>query len=153
MDSTLQALGQLIIQAIPTVVIVLLLWFYLKVMFFGPMERVLAERDAATIGARKQADESLKRAEALASDYEEKIRAARSEIYREQEEQRRQWQAEQTARVSEARAKADSMVRQAREQIAGEAQIAKESLKNNVQSLADEITTTVLTGGRHEARS
>lgn len=153
MDSTLQALGQLITQAIPTVLIVLFLWFYLKLVFFGPMERVLSERDAATIGARKQADQSLKRAEALAADYEEKIRAARSEIYREQEEQRRKWQAGESARIAEARAKADQMVRQAREEIAAEAQIARESLKGNVQSLADEITATVLNGRRHEARS
>lgn len=153
MDSTLQALGQLITQAIPTVVIVLFLWFYLKFVFFGPMEGVLSQRDAATIGARRQANEALKRAEALAADYEEKIRAARSEIYREQEEQRRQWQAEESARIAEARAKADAMVRQARAGIAAEAEIARESLKRNVQALADEITATILDGRRHEARS
>jgi F-type H+-transporting ATPase subunit b len=146
MDATLQALGQLILQALPTFFLVLLLFFYLKAMFFGPMERILAQRDAATVGARKSAEESLKRAEAKAAAYEEQLRAARNEIYREQEEQRRQWQAEQSQQLITARANADQSIKAARAQIQAETEEARTGLRGNVQSLAEEITRAVLQG-------
>jgi len=153
MDATLQALGQLLIQALPTVFIVLFLWFYLKATYFGPMERLLGERDAATIGARQQAAESLKRAEAKTAEYEEQLRAARNDLYREQEEQRRKWQAEQTEQILQARAKSDAAVKQAREELAADAAITRENLRSNAKALADEITANLLDGRQHEART
>jgi F-type H+-transporting ATPase subunit b len=146
MDATLQALGQLILQALPTFFLVLILFLYLKAMFFGPMERILAQRDAATVGARKSAEESLKRAEAKAAAYEEQLRVARNEIYREQEELRRQWQAEQAQQVLAARERADQSVKAARAQIQAETEEARTGLRANVQSIADEITRAVLQG-------
>ena len=147
MDATLHALGDLIIQALPTFFIVLLLHFYLKQMFFKPMARLLAERDEATQGAKNKAVEALQRAGAMAASYEEQIRAARNEIYREQEEQRRKWRDEQSGQVSEARRAAEATVAQARAQLAAEAEAAKRSLAADTQSLADQITRTIL-GGR-----
>src|SRR4051812_21357932 len=102
MDSTLHALGQLLIQALPTFFLVLLLHFYLKQVFFKPLERVLQERNEATEGARKHAAEALDRAAGKAAAYEEQIRAARNEIYKEQEQQRRLWREQQTAQIAEA---------------------------------------------------
>ena len=50
MDATINALGQLLVQALPTFFIVLVLHFYLKQTFFKPLSRVLAERREATQG-------------------------------------------------------------------------------------------------------
>ena len=97
MEATLNALGGILLNAIPTFLLFLLLHFYLKSVFFGPMEKVLHERDEATAGARRRAQESLAKAEEKSRQYEETLRNARNEIYKEQEEQRKLWQAEQAA--------------------------------------------------------
>src|SRR5688572_8126088 len=105
MEQTLNAVAQILLQAVPTFVLVLLLHQYLRAVFFKPMGRVLAERDEATEGARRKAAESLARAESKAAGYEESLRAARNELYREQEEVRRKWLDEQAAQIRDARAR------------------------------------------------
>src|SRR5687767_11098927 len=125
MEATLNALGQILLQAIPTFVLVLLLHQYLKAVFFKPLARVLAERSEATEGARKKAAESLERAAAKAAAYEESLRSARNDIYREHEEVRRKWLNEQTAQILTARTQADVAVKQAKAQLAAEAESAK----------------------------
>jgi len=44
MDETLRALGGILLRAIPTFVLVVLLHFYLKFVFFKPLQRVLRQR-------------------------------------------------------------------------------------------------------------
>ena len=146
MEATFQALGQLLVQAVPTFLIVLLLFFYLKQVFFKPLARILAERDEATQGARKRAAEALDRANAKASQYEHQIKAARNEIYREQEEQRRRWRDEQSAQVVAARRSAEQTVAGARAQLTANAEQAKQALKGETQVLADRITQVILRG-------
>jgi len=146
MDQTLNALGQLLVQALPTFFIVLLLFVYLRQVFFLPLGRVLAARDEATAGARRKAVAALEHANAKAAAYEEQIRAARNEIYREQEEQRRLWREQQTAQIAEARRNAEAQVAQARAALALEAEAAKASLAAETQSLAESISQTILQG-------
>ena len=83
MEATLNALGQILLKAMPTFVLVFLLYFYLKRMFFRPLEGVLRKRYEATEGARKLADESLAKAAAKAEEFEAAMRAARGEVYQE----------------------------------------------------------------------
>ena len=146
MDATLRALGELIIQALPTFFIVLLLHFYLKGMFFKPLARVLAERNEATQGARLKAAAALEQANVKAAAYEEYIRVARNELYREQEEQRRLWREQQTSQIAEARKSAESLVAQARAQIAVEAGEARQALARETDLLAERITRSILHG-------
>ena len=105
---------------------------------------MLAQRNEATEGARKKAAEALDRAQAKAAAYEEQIRAARNEIYREQEEVRRKWRDDQAAQLVTARQSAEAAVAEGRGRIAGEAAEAKSSLAANSQSLADQITQAIL---------
>src|SRR5579862_667400 len=100
MEQIIQSLGGILLKAIPTVFILLLLHFYLKAMLFGPLARVLKERDELTVGARKAAEQSLAAAERKAQEYESKLREARAEVYRQQEETRRVWLEEQTAQIA-----------------------------------------------------
>jgi F-type H+-transporting ATPase subunit b len=143
---TLIAVGQLLIQSLPTFFIVLFLYFYLKQVFFGPLDRVLAQRREATEGARILAAAALERAAARAAQYEEQLRAARNEIYKEQEEQRKLWRDKQTAQIAEARKSADAAVASAKAEIAAEANAAKQSLASQTQGLADRITSAILQG-------
>lgn len=148
MDATLNALGGILLNALPTFLLFLLLHFYLKAIFFKPMERMLAQREEATAGARRKAEESLARAEERSRQYEESMRAARGEVYKEQEELRRQWLKTQEAQIAEASAKARDLVAAAREQVAAEAAAARQSLESESRLLADRIASSVLSGGR-----
>ncbi|HYI96763.1 MAG TPA: hypothetical protein VEX68_24695 [Bryobacteraceae bacterium] len=144
MEATLHALGQILVQALPTFFLVLLLFVYLRSIFFKPLERVLAERDEATQGARQKAAAALDRAQAKAAVYEDQIRAARNDIYREQEEARLKWRDEQTAQIAAARNRTETLVKEAKASVAAEANQAKADLALNSQSLADEITQAIL---------
>ncbi len=144
MDQVLHALGGLLLNAVPTFVLVIALYFYLKRMYFRPMARVLAERAEATEGARRQASDMLAQASAKAAEYDEKLRHARSEIYHEQEQYRERLRQDQAQAVAQARQGASAAVKQASDQLAGEAAAARQLLAAQADSLANEIVQTVL---------
>ena len=93
------------------------------------------------------AAEALERANAKAAAYEEQIRAARNEIYKEQEEQRRRWRDEQMRQIATARRSAEEAVGDAKAQLTAQAEEAKRSLAGETQMLADQITHAIV-GGR-----
>ena len=62
MDQILHQLGQLLLRAVPTFLLVVVLHFYLKSCSSSPWGRCCEQRYEATEGARKLADESLERA-------------------------------------------------------------------------------------------
>jgi len=144
MDQTLHALGELFLKAVPTFILVLLLHFYLKRMFFAPLERALKVREEATEGARKSAEAALARAEQRAAEYDAALRAARAELSREQEEKRNQWRAESATLVGQAKHSAHEALKQARAGIAAEAATARQALAAESQSLADDIARSIL---------
>jgi F-type H+-transporting ATPase subunit b len=144
MEETLRALGGVLLRAIPTFLLVVFLHFYLKSMFFGPLQKVLKERYDATEGARKMADASLAKAAEKAAEYEAALRAARAETYKELEQLRRQLQEERAAGVREARAKADAQVAEAKASLNAEMAVLKRSLEAESESLADRIASKIL---------
>lgn len=144
MEATLHALGDIVLRGLPTFFLLLLLHFYLKRTFFAPLDKVLAERYAATTGARKDAENAMAKAEAKAKEYEDAIRAARTEVYRENEALRKRWREEQSAVLSESRAKADSAVAVAKADLAAEVRSARESLQVESDRIADGIVTAIL---------
>src|SRR3954447_11063230 len=110
MDETLRAVGQLLIQSLPTFFIVLFLFVFLRQVFFVPLDRVLSQRREATEGARVRAAEALARANAKAAEYEERLRSARNDLFREQDEQRRLLRDQQAAQIADARRNAEQTV-------------------------------------------
>jgi F-type H+-transporting ATPase subunit b len=48
MEATLHALSGILLRAVPTFLIVIFLHFYLKYMFFKPLDKVLQARYEAT---------------------------------------------------------------------------------------------------------
>ena len=131
-------------KAIPTIVLVLILHIYLKKMLFGPLDRVLKQRDEATSGARKAAEESLAKADRRAAEYETAIRDARADVYKEHEQARSQMLADQDTRLKEAKARVDAMIQEARIRIQADAEAAKKSLESSAGVLADRIADAVL---------
>ncbi len=144
MQETLRALSGLLLEAVPTLIIILLLHFYLKKVYFQPMEKVLAARFSATEGARKLAEESLERASAMAIEYDAALRAARNELYKEQEEFRQALNQEHEQALKDARERASQMVKKASVQLEAELEASKEALKRDAGALSDRIVETIL---------
>ena len=144
MDQTLHALGGIVLKSIPTVVLLLFFYFYLKSMLFGPLTRVLKEREELTAGTRDAAQKSLKAAERKVQEYEAKMREARAEVYREQEETRKRWLEDQASQVDGARERTGQTVQQAKEEMSTEITAARQTLAESAEALADQIATTVL---------
>jgi F-type H+-transporting ATPase subunit b len=144
MGQTLQALGGILLQAIPTICLLLIVHFYLKWMFFRPMREVLDKRREATDGARESAAAMLKQASEKAATLEAALRRARDEIYQENEELRRHWIEEQTGRLEDARRESRELIHKAKQELDAEAEVAKRSLTATAETLADEITRSLL---------
>ncbi|MCI0404234.1 MAG: ATP synthase F0 subunit B [Acidobacteria bacterium] len=139
-----QQLLDLLIGALPTVIIVFFLFFFLRWAFWNPLERALAERRAATEGARQQADQAIARANEKLRQYEEALRQARAEVYRQQEAGRQQAVEERNRIVREARERANQSIRQAKLEIAADVDRAKKTLEAESERLAEEIAQSLL---------
>src|SRR4051794_1276461 len=144
MEDTLHALAGILVRAIPTVAILLLLHFYLKAVFFKPLDKVLKSRYELTEGSRQKAEESLRNAESLAAEYAAQLRQARAEIYASQEKLHKELEDRHAAEVAEARAQADALIKTAKAQIAGDVEAAKQSLGQESDRLAERIAETLL---------
>lgn len=144
MEQTLQDLAGILIKAIPTVVLLLILHTFLKAVLFGPTEKMLAERESLTKGARKAAEDSLELAERKTAEYEAKLREAKAEVYKEQEETRKKWLEDQAAQIAEARKSAEATVANAKASIAQEAVAARATLQRTSEGIADQIANTLL---------
>ena len=76
----LKQLGDLFLAAVPTAVFVFLFYLFLRWSFFGPIERVVRERDRRIEGARREAEELRKSAQEKSHAYQDALRKARAEL-------------------------------------------------------------------------
>ena len=74
----LHQLGELFLEAVPTVVIVLLFYVFMRWAFFGPIQKTMAERDARIEGARREAAAVEAEAKQELDTYNEALRKARA---------------------------------------------------------------------------
>jgi F0F1-type ATP synthase membrane subunit b/b' len=147
MDATLlRELGRIALYALPTSFLVILLCIYLKVMYFKPFQKMLAERYEATEGARKAAEESLARANAKAVEFDEALTKARQNIYSDQEQYLKKLQSQQASDTESARKAAEERLTQARLQLQAEAATARETLAAQSDILASQIADAILSG-------
>jgi len=146
MEEILQSLGELLLKALPTFLLLILFHFYLKWAFYGPLDRLLKKRWEVTQGAQDAAAESLAKASDKADAYENALREARAEVYREHEELRRAREQERAEAIDQARRDADESLRKARAELADQTEQAKVSLRETSEALADEIVGAVLAG-------
>jgi F-type H+-transporting ATPase subunit b len=144
MDAMLQALGGIVLRAVPTFLLILLFHFYLKNIFFKPLGNVLKARYEATEGARELAAQSLADAEARTAKYEKALFDAKTELYQNQEKAFEKLQEEQNAAIAEARAKAEEQVKRAKEELAGEVEQARQRLADDSEALAGRIADSIL---------
>jgi F0F1-type ATP synthase membrane subunit b/b' len=146
MEQTLHDLAGILTNAIPTIIILVLLHQFLKYVLFNRMEEVLKQRGEMTHGARHAADASLKNAERKTLEYEAKLRDAKAVVYKEQEDTRKKWLSDQAQQLESAKASSTASVAAAKKEIASEAAVARTTLEQTSAALADQIATSLLAG-------
>ncbi len=144
MDQTLQQLGELLLKAVPTVILLALLYALYTTIVHKPLRRVLEERRNKTEGAIEKSKADIAAAEARTSEYEQKLREARAAIFRVQEAKRQAAMQARTQAVNQARAKAQTQVQAAKADIERDRAAAQKGLQGEAAELAQEIVRRVL---------
>lgn len=144
MDEILRELGELLLSSIPTIIFLLIVWGAYRVLVYKKLEQVLAERHALTEGAIQRAQSEISAAEARTSEYEQRLRDARSAIYKAQEASRKQMMVKYTGALAEARRHAEQMIGQSREALEKEKAGAQAMLQQQADALAAEIIDSIL---------
>jgi F-type H+-transporting ATPase subunit b len=144
MDKTLQQLGELLLGAVPTVILLALLYALYTAIVHKPLQRVLAERRSKTEGAVEKSRADIAAAEARTSEYEQKLREARAAVFRAQEARRQAALQARTSALNEARSKAQVQVQAAKADIERDRAAAEQALPAESAALAQEIARRVL---------
>lgn len=144
MDETLHQLGELLLGAVPTVILLTLLYALYAVIVHKPLQRVLADRRTQTEGAVEKSRADIAAAEARTTEYEQKLRAARAAIFRTEEARRQAAVQSRAQAASEARTRALAQVEAAKKDIESDREAAQTGLQSEVASLAREIVGRVL---------
>ena len=144
MQAIVHQLGELFLQAVPTVLVILLFYIILRAVFFKPLLAVMAERDARTVGAQKAAEEAQAAAAEKIKQYQNALRQARGQVYAEQEAARKKLLEERAAQIKDARIKAAAEVRAAKVRVAAELAAARRELEASVAQLSAEIARRIL---------
>jgi F-type H+-transporting ATPase subunit b len=144
MDQTLRQLGELLLGAVPTVLLLTTLYILYTFLVHRPLTAVLAERRNRTQGAMEKARADIAAAEARTADYEQRLREARQKIFKNQEARRQQANQSRSQAVNQARSRAQEQVKQAAADIEQDKQQAMSTLQSDAARLASDIVRTVL---------
>ena len=144
MDQTLRQLGELLLGAVPTVILLATLNILYTFLVHRPLAAVLAERRSRTQGAMEKARADIAAAEARTADYEQRLREARQKIFKNQEARLQQDTQSRNQAVNQARTRAQEQVKQARAGMEEDKQQAMSKLQSEAARLATEIVRTVL---------
>ncbi len=144
MEQTLRQLGELLLGAIPTVVLLLALYILYTFLVDRPLSAVLAERRSRTLGAMEKARADIAAAEARTAEYEQRLREARQKIFKSLEARSQHATQARSQAVNEARTKAQHQVKNARTALEEDKQQAMSQLQSEASKLATRIMQAVL---------
>jgi F-type H+-transporting ATPase subunit b len=144
MQAIVHQLGELFLQAVPTVLIILLFYFILRALFFKPLLAVMAERDSRTVGAQKASEAAQTATAEKVKQYQEALRQARGQVYAAQDASRKKLLDERAAQIKEARTKASDEVSAAKTRLAAELAAARRDVETTVAQLSAEIARRIL---------
>ncbi|HXW62545.1 MAG TPA: hypothetical protein VEJ45_08105 [Candidatus Acidoferrales bacterium] len=140
----LHSLGQLFLGSVPTIIIVLLFYVFLRSVFFTPIQKAMAEREARIEGARTEAAAIEAAAKREIDAYHDALRKARAEIFTEQEAARREALENRAKLLKAMRARAQEDVLLATQRIETEFEQARLQVEREAPALAGEIVRTIL---------
>ncbi len=144
MDETLHQLGELLLGAVPTVILLALLYALYTQLVHKPLRRVLEERRSKTEGAVEKSRADISAADARTAEYEQKLREARAAVFKAQETKRQAAAQARATAVNEARNRAQAQVQAAKREIEADRFAAQAALQSDVATLAQEIVRRVL---------
>jgi F-type H+-transporting ATPase subunit b len=144
MDETLHQLGELLLGAVPTVILFALLYALYTNIVHKPLRRVLKERRGKTEGAVEKSRADIAAADARTAEYEQHLREARAKLFRAQEARRQAAIEARGNAVNDARRKAQAQVAAAKKDIEADRLAAEAKLQGEAVALAQEIMRRVL---------
>src|ERR1051326_8941682 len=144
MQEIVHQLGELFLQAVPTILILLVFYLVMRALFFNPLLKVMAEREARTAGARQAAATAEAAAAEKVKQYQEALKQARAQVYVEQEAARMKLLDARAEALKQARTKASAEVAAGKERVAKELAGARRDIEATVGQLAGEIAQRVL---------
>ncbi len=144
MEQTFRQLGELLLGAIPTVVLLLALYGFYHVVVHKPLEAVLAERRRRIQGAAEQARADIAAAAQRAKEYEARLREAQLAIFKSLDNRRKQAIEARAAGVAQARERAQQQIAQAKAELERDAAAARVTLEADSDRIADQIIGTIL---------
>jgi F-type H+-transporting ATPase subunit b len=140
----LHQLGELFLEAVPTIIVVLLFYAFLRWAFFGPIQKAMAERSARIEGARAEAASVEAEAKQELDAYHEALRKARAQIYGEQEAARQAALDERAKLLKAMRSRSQEDVAAAKKKIAADFAAARAEIERQTPTLADQIARAIL---------
>ncbi|HKV26649.1 MAG TPA: ATP synthase F0 subunit B [Candidatus Acidoferrales bacterium] len=140
----LQQLGWLFLKSVPTIILFLLFYWFLRANFFKPLERTLAERSARITKARAEAEAVQAAAREKVHTYEDALKKARAGVFAEQEAARHAALDERTKLLNSVRKLEQDAVRKEKERIAREFEAARAQLEGESANLAGRIAKMIL---------
>ena len=147
MNLIFHQLGGLFLGSVPTIVFFILLIVAYGFLVRRPLDAILAERAARTSGAVEQARGAMSAAEAETAVFEDRMRAARAEIFAARDQRLAKWAAERELLLAEARATTATKIGNARGEIDQAVLGAREQIESMSLELSSKIMKAVLPAG------
>lgn len=126
------------------IALILIMIWILNRTFFGPINKVIAERERSEWGGMSEADEILREAAEKRERYRQEMLDARSSGYELIEAERKAAIDERESRIATERSKIEDMVNSEHSKLTGEMEEAKASLAREADVLSDQISSKVL---------
>lgn len=141
LDLVLPEINELIAGIIAFAIVFVFVWKWGR----PAINRMLTARQEAITGQLTAAENTKHEAESLLTDYKKQIAAARDEANNIVEDARRSAEALRTDVVGKAEIEAETIVRKAREEAAGERERAVGAIRQEVASLSLDVARRVVT--------
>ena len=122
----------------------LLCTFLLNTMVFQPILRIIDARATAVRGAKELAESAAHKATVAAAEYDQKLNAARGEVYRQMDDMRKSALDKRAALLASTRATVEQEMKTAAASVQQESKEARAALDRDAANLAGAIVSRVL---------
>ena len=126
------------------IVLFLILWSILRRVLFGPVGRLMAERERRTEGSHAEARSLTEEGQELQAQYDAAIARARAEGEAIKSEIREEAQKARNVILSQGRDAATQKIQEIREEVRKELEAARRVAATNAEALAQEMAEKVL---------
>lgn len=140
MDAIAKQISELLLGAVPTMFFFIVLVIAYGLLVRRPLDATLAERRKRTSGAVDEARSAMSAAEAETAVFEDKLRAARTEIFAARDQRLARWAAEREAMLAEARALTAAKIDGAK----AEVERSTAEARTQIEGMSGELSTRIL---------